>query len=325
MDAEKYLIRFLSERGIVNVNIKKLAGSSEVATFFYDQKIFKVGRDGDVENQIGVYQWFQDQLTSKEYVKIFPEAKIVNRDDGLAIAQIAFLGNNDFENTVLVLGDLPDNEKGKYLKVLENLNLQVLSKIRLLFDKTRSDNLKEVEAFFTELINALEVNLRKAGWLDTGLIKKIEQLRNELSVYCQISTSSCVHKDLSLGNIVIADDKKEAFFIDPRPVIPHLAGRSSRGSVAVDLTGYLVSLQRKESELQRIDPDFSLKTLIEKVAEEISGYEKKGVFAIRLKELCVLFWHSVYVACKCDYCTAAERLWLYQEMEICLKDGLSRV
>ncbi len=103
-------------------------------------------------------------------------------------------------------------------------------------------------------------------------------------------------------------------FIDPRQALPYLEESAAIGNVVFDLAGYYTSIWRKELELQRKNEAISLEMLKYTITREIAKYEQDRIFSHALLELSLLYWLSVYLACKCDYCTSPERLWLYQAM-----------
>ena len=58
--------------------------------------------------------------------------------------------------------------------------------------------------------------------------------------------------------------------------------------------------------------------------KELDYYIKQQkAFSKSFWHLCQIVWYSVYSACKCEYCTSAERCWLYDEMVIKLKKLIS--
>jgi len=169
------------------------------------------------------------------------------------------------------------------------------------------------QLFFEELVQALELNLEKAG-----LSEQYQGLgKNLLTRSAQFTSSflpSFAHKDLSTSNIILSDDNERVRFIDPRIAVPYLDESGASGNVVIDLAAYLVSLERKELEAKKDTDALDYSSLKEEVQKEIKRYLSEGVFTESFLKLCETVWYSIYAACKCDYCTATERLWLYNEM-----------
>ena len=165
--------------------------------------------------------------------------------------------------------------------------------------------------FITEISETLAASLTKCGlaW------------PNFDSSQLEFKPTLC-HRDLSVGNIIISNFATVKF-IDPSTSLPNAPKTSYDilGSIAVDYAALFVSIYRKNLErlhlgLQNIND--SLELLAQFVEANINtGYFNGYTFRIFL-----ILAFSIYVACDCDYCTAPERKWLWEQMRTDLKDLL---
>jgi|GEM_PF-899505 len=309
---EEVLKRYFASRKIENKNIKVLAGSSEAKTFLCDGDIYKVGGEAVIKKELQAYTKFQTRM--KSYATIFPQMEIVFNDLGSSILWIENLGAQSLE--------VKFKDEKSSLTQLKALNKKVLAKINLLFEETKSAVADDL--FFDEIINAIKINLVKAG-LSGRLTKEVETIVSHKKTVLEKYISSLAHKDLSVGNIIVSDDGDKVRFIDPRGAVPYLDESKASGNVAIDLIGYLISMQRKELEVKQKNKNIDYTDLVTEVEDQIKNYIDAGVFTEEFRKLCEVLWYSVYFACKCDYCTAPERLWLYNEMGRRLEKTLAQL
>ncbi len=298
---EAVLKKYLVSQNKEGSEVVPLVGSSEAKTFLCVQDIYKVGNDLVIQKELQAYGRFKNKM--KSYNTVFPEMEIVFNDSGCSVLWIENLGRQALEDKY--------KETDASLTELKTLNKKVLAKINLLFEETKIDFFDA--DFFDELIVALKINIDKAG-LSEKLLPAISALEQQKDKTLNRYVASLAHKDLSVGNIILSNDGDKVRFIDPRSAIPYLEESKASGNIAIDLIGYLVSLQRKEMEVKQLNKNIDYSDLVNEVENEIKGYICAGVFTEDFKKLCEALWYSVYAACKCDYCTAPERLWLYNEM-----------
>lgn len=123
--------------------------------------------------------------------------------------------------------------------------------------------------------------------------------------------ATLAHRDLSVVNIIVHDELVR--FIDPRSVVPNGTLGAEFASPAIDLVALSVSLERKELELKRLCPEITLEAR-ELVAAKLRSAEESGVAGRNLIRLSEAVVRSAYAACRCAYCLAPERLWLYEKM-----------
>jgi len=101
--------------------------------------------------------------------------------------------------------------------------------------------------------------------------------------------------------------------IDPRYSMPGAGVRTpSFGSAAADAAAFLVGLERKELERERAG-QHALR-LTERFRSSVDAWVAVGRFNAFMLDLCLAHAYSVYAACRCDYCLAPERKWLYDLM-----------
>src|SRR5262249_33288452 len=157
-----------------------------------------------------------------------------------------------------------------------------------------------------------KLNLERAGIDNNDIDSIFKRLKPILINF----VPTVIHRDLSVGNIMVNEAGKVKL-IDPRPSLPQLAEKESQyifGSVVFDLVGYKTSLFRKYLEKARNNDAAYLLRPIVLIDKVIEGYQRKGYFSEEMKDLSSVYWNSVYAACKCDYCLAENRRWLYEIM-----------
>ena len=305
------LAQYLGE-SVADKKIKNLGGTSDSKTVSVDGQILKIGLSGEINKELANYQKYQQALDN--YNDYFPQVELVYSQEGQSILKIENLGNDNFEQN-LRLSQVEDE-----LKLVKS-NERILLNLRQIYNETKNPDKDKAELFFTELIQALKINLHKAG-LWSELEGKYKRILENKHLYLNNLTSGLAHKDLSAANIIIRQDK--AYFIDPRPAFPYLGSSEALGNVAIDLAGLQVSAFRKNLELKKNNSLVSLQSLVERIEKELDYYIKQQkAFSKSFWHLCQIVWYSVYSACKCEYCTSAERCWLYDEMVIKLKKLIS--
>lgn len=319
IDYREVLVQFLNRSEQSSLIIERMSGSSDSSVFLVGGKeVYRVGPKNDIDASMNVYARFTKSLS--RYDVIFPWVKLLV-DGDVSIMRMEYVGGRTLEKMILQMGK---TQKG----VVEffRFNREILGLLRMIYSETclsqdGSENLLQNRLFLEELIEALDINLEKAGLKKEGasFLGKLERDSNSL---IHQTISSLAHKDFSLGNVLISDKNGSVKFIDPRISIPYLTKSDAIGNVAVDVHGYLVSIERKEMEIQREYPSASLELIKKEIEKEIARYIKEGVFSSVVSEVCRAFWYSVYAACRCEYCTSPERVWLYDIMVQQLKTFL---
>jgi len=307
------LANYFGQNDFQEGQLQKLSGSSDSRVFLYNKKIYKVGAVEKIRQELDNYQRFAEKLNG---CKAFPDVQLIFEQDGAAILEIEFLGEKNLEQAyrLAVAADKIN---------LEKYNQAVLRLIRQIHEATKREDVVQSKLFFNELLSALKINFEKAEWPIAEAAEILEKIKKNEKHFLTHNICSMAHKDLSVGNIIVKDDK--AYFIDPRQAVPYLEKSKAIGNVAIDLAGYYVSVIRKDLELKRSGAEVNLQSLIQQIESEAEKYIKNKVFNRDFWQLCRAIWYSVYSACKCDYCIAPERLWLYNEMVERLKKILRQI
>lgn len=311
---ETYL-RQLIGTGIEDSEIQKLEGSSNTEVYRAANNIYKIGPQKDIELAFQANQRFQVYAPTG-FNDIFPAIELIPLDAEQAGLKVEYCGSRNFEDLILKT-DLSDESTYNTVQLVHVATLQNLSRI---FEESKLDNPARTRAesskFFQELSDALKVNLTLAGIIDS-YDDTLDRVRSSREKFVSEYAPSLAHKDLSVGNIVVSDDGARVKFIDPRLVVPHLEltePDTALGNIAIDIVGYQISLLRKQLELVHSGKEDRLSPLLSEVLAEIKRYIQGGVFTDQMKLLCETVWYSVFSACKCNYCLAPEREWLYALM-----------
>src|SRR3989344_4278493 len=184
-------------------DLQKLTGSSGCEVYLLGDSIYKVGPRRDIEEICEVYSKFQNQIPS--YRLIFPaiEPYYVSDIDKMVL-KIEYCGSKNFEQ--LLLENHPT--KDDCIITVIFAHKKTLQHLRTIFEESilSSSEPPQAEAnqLFYELLEALRVNLSKAGILNSypDLIKKIALSRDR---FTEKFIPSLAHRDLSVGNILISD------------------------------------------------------------------------------------------------------------------------
>lgn len=304
MDKNLEILRvFLTNKGLPGheMIIEKMTGSSVCSVYRVGEFIYRVGGSGNIRDDISCYSTFRDGMPN--YQSAFPNFTMVLDSGTTAICRVEYIGKENMEDYLL----------GSDVSDVESVNANVLSLIRIVFDSTKfKGDLTEIDnvdhEFCGELLTALKANAEAAGMIKEIDCSKIPE------VCSRDFQPSLIHKDLTVGNIMLANGTHGPRLIDPRSAVAYLEKGCRYGSVAFDLAGYYVSLCRKDAEIKSREKCVDLSGIIRSVTDEVSGYIRESVFSEALFKLCLLVWYSIYSACRCEYCLAESRKWLYDEM-----------
>jgi hypothetical protein len=274
---------------------------------------FFVKQGSGVIEESAVYRNFERQLGAEAANRIFPRTRCVplSSDVSDAVLLIESIPGGDLEEQIGVLthfvnGAPPDcrlvqeqQEKISATVACVSGHFDVLHACRETVHESA-----ELRAFVQELYSALSENVLRAGLLIPPLPEPSSRWAN--------GWASLAHRDCSVGNIVGAASR--ARLIDPRSIVPCGTTPATFASPAIDYAALLVSLGRKELELQRIVPEFQLeaRTFLLQV---FTSRRARGIASPAIIALCVAVVYSMYAACRCDYCLAPERRWLYDMMQ----------
>jgi HAD superfamily hydrolase (TIGR01549 family) len=282
-------------------------GSSASVVFKYKDKLYKSGPTSEINKELNIYRNFEKTL-GKHFKKIFPEFKTIKEQKGFCLCAFDFVGSYNLEDYIL-------SPKIKNKKFIYKINKTVLKNLDKIFKLSYINDPAQKTKVFQELLEAININLDKAEMLDEKqkyFLNKVEENKNIFTEHLKISLS---HKDLTAGNIIINKAKKRSYFVDPRATLPNLQKKDfSWGNIGFDLAGYYVTTVRKEMELQKDSPQNNLNEIKKEIEIKKEKWIKNHIINEKFFDLCVLFWYSVYLSCKCDYCMSPKREWLYIEM-----------
>lgn len=286
---------------------KVLKGSSNSIILRYKNSIFKSGLAENINKEIRVYKKFKNILGSK-YNKIFSHYSIVKQTNNHLVYKVKLLGEYSFEDYLL-------SPKTKDEELIQIFNSSILKNIETIHTLSMSDNAEAMREFYREILRALHKNLFKANLLNKNNLNLLKLLKNNELIFINNCLSSMAHKDLTVGNIIINLKNSASYFIDPRASIPYSNEKEKYGNIGIDLVGYYISVLRKEMEIKKKSDHVSLTAMKKHITNKITYYIKEGATSQPFIDLCNLFWYSVYMACKCDFCLSPERAWLYTEMQ----------
>lgn len=261
--------------------------------------IIKISQNRD---EIDLLEWFEEQLKN-DYSTVFPRFRQISSENDSNIFELEYVGDSTLESLLLT----SENTAGiSPLEIVQSVG-DIVCKLA-----TFQGSLSSTQCLI-EILQAIELNTVKAGL-------HIRQITaHKIASYVPCLT----HRDLSVSNVMV-DKESRVHLIDPRREIPGAPLYSiGFGSVAVDLASFLVSLERKEYERNRAGLE-SL-PLVEMFRKTVDSLLEQGLFNESMLDLCIVHAYSIYAACKCDYCTASERSWLYEIMCVRFQEALERI
>lgn len=284
-------------------------GSSDT-TIFEVHTMAKCGQIDTLRQEAELYCLFKKKIRSG-FRKIFPETYLITLKDGKsAILLIEMVHGKNMEDETLAIGVLANQFGQRHAqtqtqqKKVKRMTARVIDLLDILHRPVAPSS--ELRGFIEELRVALSNNLREAGLSLPSIIS----LNNPQ--WWEGGVASLAHRDLSVVNIL--GDAKRVKLIDPRPVVPGGVNGASYASPAIDLAALDVSLERKEMEIQKMT-NYSLTIEArDLVRRKIHKMVKKREISERLLNLAYATIYASYAACKCSYCLAKDRVWLYQAM-----------
>jgi len=291
-----------------------MSGSSGVRVF-RSGCFVKLGDRRLIEPEARLYEQFRVYLGSDANL-LFPYTSFfgVSESGEYALFLEPILGET-LETIILQIGALAQSVglKSKSVKAQQNhasvAVTQVLQKLLILHKPqmviNQQDTLRE---FVTELEQALHENMQRAQ------INIILPILREYSCFWEHGIITLAHRDLSVVNIIVNDT--EVRFIDPRQTVSNAIVNCELrfASPGIDLIALAISLERKELEITRMVPGLQLQAY-RLVVEALHNLVETGGVTESLMLLMEFVVRSAYLACKCDYCLASERIWLYEHMQ----------
>jgi hypothetical protein len=276
------------------------------------------------------------------YFDIFPQVVLWHRDGEKAILEMTWLGQSLEQELLMPLGrgewspvlavwsDAPP-----ILEKLALLDLVIectLNHLEAMFTVTQLDDPATAGAFVDEILAAVRVNLRQAGLLpelenDLALAESVRDRWSERLVI------SCCHRDLTVEHICFRrnDEGLTVRLVDPKSSVPWLdempegfeRSPNSLGCAAIDLAHLEISLLRWQNVMRRVNARITLASL-EWVRAQVRDWIDQRRFTLAFYELCRAACFSAYAGCRCAYCLAPERRWLYDQMVFESRRSLAR-
>ena len=308
--------------------LQSTKGTSATQVFILND-VFKAGSASLIQGEFVVYHALEKGLGT-HYQAMLPRVALLKSDTSNQwVMEIEWLGESllsfiDDIRARLSLASFPNLDILQRLDKVNTVIEQALLHLETIFDISHTNSPRLLQALFQELIRALKVNQENGG-LAAELEPVVEAVATEADRFLPDTLVCLCHRDLTVDNIYFRhqDNPEENIvkFGDPRILIPFLeadkvnltAIEPGWGCLTFDLAALWVSLYREEQQLQRINQAVRL-AAYERVQQIADHWIQQGRFSKALLELSLAAYFSLYVGCKCDYCTAPERKWLYQLM-----------
>ncbi len=271
--------------------------------------IVKVVEEG--EGELELLEAF-GRVLGADAASVFPRFHLLGSLDGWRAVELEDLGSSSLEDMMLDV-DVPTQD---VQRVVEG----VVGHIRRLASVRPESGPVDgyARGFIGELLDAIARNAGAAQLPAPAL--SFDDFFERTTF-----TPTLCHRDLSTGNVMCPSDGPR--LIDARWTLPGSQRRRPSepfGSVAVDCAALAVSLWRKDQERERVD-GVSVGWSEAFTGSAVEVLISEGVFDQHLYDLCLLHAYSVYAACRCDYCLASERRWLYEAMRRRFQEVSSRI
>ncbi|MBI5793954.1 hypothetical protein HZA87_02600 [Candidatus Uhrbacteria bacterium] len=253
--------------------------------------------------------WLEERLGS-DYAACLPRFRELGKVEGSFATELEYVGDATLE---VVLANRERCDTIDPSVVVD----RVVEILACLAAVPAPSDIRSASANATldEVFGALSRNVMAAG---SSFRPNVETCRSRAAF-----VPGLCHRDLSAVNVVCASDGGVRL-IDPRASVPGApVGMPTFGSSAIDAAAFLVSLERKELERTRLD--LPALGLADRFRGIVSGWIENGAFNVFMRDLCLAHAYSVYAACRCDYCLAPERKWLYDLMRERFEEASRRI
>jgi hypothetical protein len=293
--------------GFTLARLQKCSGTGSSTTIRISG-ILKLASD---RSEFELLQRFE-KILGNDYDLIFPRFREVGEIEGQYVMELEYVGDVNLEEVLV--------GENMYSEIEPVMVVRQVSRYISRFAEVQPEP-KVAEdyrrLFLAEIRDGLARNVQTSG-----LSVEIPPY-DRLCEYAVFVPTLC-HRDLSVTN-VMCETNKNIHLIDPRWVVPGAMCESSvYGSVAIDCASFQVGLERKELERKRMGrPSLCLADLFR--IETIAEFLNRGLFNEFMNNLCLAYSYSVYAACRCSYCLAPDRRWLYKLMVEQLKNSLRRI
>lgn len=280
--------------GLALGRVEQMSGTGSSATI----RLTGILKFAPERSEAELLRWLETQL-GDDYVACFPRFRELGEIDGSFATELEYVGDATLE---AVLANRERRGAPDPSDVVDRVAETIARFAAIsIAPETRAAVSAEV---LDEIVAGLSGNANAAG---VPFDREVEELRDRwefVPVLC--------HRDLSAVNVMCTKDGGVRL-IDPRASVPGAPVRPpSFGSAAIDAAAFLVSLERKELERARID--LPALGLADRFREAMDAWMADGLFNRAMLDLCLALAYSVYAACRCGYCLAYERKWLYALM-----------
>lgn len=292
------------------------SGSSESTTYLL-RCYAKIGPTIDVLQEYEAYQRLASAAGAQASWMLPLVTAPRTLDDNQGLLFIEPVQGQSLEAAVFAYGEAEGEVRAQHGRSVEKMIQHALQHLDCIRQGSLSGSERHTRDFVTELVAALRENVNRGGYDGSAfdLSRVIDGNWSQESV-------GESHRDLSVVNIIGNDVGVR--FIDPRLAVPNITQGARLASPALDLVTLAVSLERKQLELQCIEPG-CLVPGVALVNHQLATLESQGSFSRRMRQLCEATVRSVYVACRCDYCTAPSRAWLYEHMVETMRQSISQL
>jgi len=312
-DGKKLVRKFDLRLAKPVICVDRLEGSTEALVY----KIHTIAKTGPrlmIESELYAYRQLE-KILKKSKNKVFPKiVSVINKGSKFATLFIEPIHGEVMEKSILKIGEMAkifganDQRVLKQQEVVCEMTGKIFSNLKILHRPIKMngrDTKSELRNFVLEMENALGENLRLAN---IGIC--YPRFSDEEHFWAK-GVVSAAHRDLSVVNII--GDESAVRFIDPRFIVPNGKTKSQFASAAIDFAALSISFERKELEIQNVVPELILaaRKLVEVEIHKMldSNSINRGILMLSSATI-----RSAYAACRCGYCLAPEREWLYKHM-----------
>lgn len=293
--------------------IDQLEGSTG-AMVYNIHVIVKTGTRSMIESELRVYRQLK-KLLKRNIDEVFPRiASTVNDSSKFASFFIEPIHGEVVEKNILKIGEMAkifgvnDHRVVKQQEAVCEMTKKIFANLKILhlpIKMKKQETRVALRNFVCEMENALDENLRLA---DIDIY--YPRFSNDERFWIKGGVSAA-HRDLSVVNII--GDETAVRFIDPRLIVPNGKIKSEFASPAIDFAALSISFERKELEIQDMVPGLvlSARKLVEAEIHKMVDNNSISRDILMLSSATV---RSAYAACRCSYCLAPDREWLYKHM-----------
>jgi len=293
------------ELGLTYARLENCSETGESATIKI-MGVIKISPDLSELELLQKMEW----ALGLNYGLTFPQFRYLGEISGKHMIELEYVGDKNLEEMLI------GNYSEANLIPSDIIGQAMMHIIRMAGVRPVSGEHGYADMFLSEVADGLENNVFAAGLtVDFPLGETFSQRVKFIPTLC--------HRDFSVTNFMYNTDG-DTRLIDPRQKVPGAKVESCiYGSAAIDCASFLVSLERKELERAHLGmPSLGLYDLFEEKMKFLMG---EGLFNEFMYNLCIAYSYSIYAACRCEYCLAPERRWLYELMRKRLVNSIRRI